>query len=350
VTSTSNFQVLDGSVDADAAEWVQLWEAWPEREVFAHPAYLALFADEGATRCAVYRGDGFTVLYPFILRDVPGAAPAGAVPARDTTTPYGYGGAIVYGASNGSDASEFWKHYDEWAAEAGVVSEFVRFSLNADSLLDYPGSTSFKQDNIVRDLAISPDELWMDFEHKVRKNVKKAARSGVEVIVDEDGSQLDDFLAIYESTMDRRDAGTGYYFPRAFFEAIHRDLVGQFVYFHALHDGRIVSTELVLVSETALYSFLGGTLSDSFDLRPNDLLKHEVMLWGITRGKRHFVLGGGFQPDDGIFRYKKAFAPSGARPFSVGTRVVDPARYAELTMSLNPARPDDSEFFPAYRG
>jgi len=345
VNNASGFRVLNGDDESDIVAWERLWQLWPEREVFAHPAYLALFSDEGSTHCAVYEIEGATVLYPFILRPIPGS---GSVADFDTTTPYGYGGAITFGPQKAVLSADFWFHYDVWAANAGVVSEFVRFSLNDESLIDYPGAVTYKQDNIVRNLSLTAEELWMDFDHKVRKNVKKAIRSDVQVVVDDDGSRLDEFLAIYESTMDRRDAGRGYYFPREFFEAIHRNLRGQFVYFHAIHDGRVVSTELVMSSEKTVYSFLGGTLNDSFDVRPNDLLKHEVMLWGMANGKTDFVLGGGFQPDDGIFRYKKAFAPSGARPFSVGTRVINPQRYAELTsLSTQPA--PSSGFFPAYR-
>jgi hypothetical protein len=347
VTPTPNFRVLDAAVEADRAVWIALWERWPSREVFAHPAYVDLFATEGSARCAVFEHGDATVLYPFVLRDVPGADDA--APARDTTTPYGYGGAVVFGRVDSGGAADFWEHYDAWAHENSVVSEFVRFSLNAQALLPYPGDVVYKQDNVVRDLTCSAEELWMDFDHKVRKNVKKAVRSGVEVVVDLDGSRFEDFYRIYQSTMDRRDADSGYYFPIEFFEAIHEGLHGQFAYFHAIVDDRVVSTELVLVSATTLYSFLGGTLSDSFDLRPNDMLKHEVMLWGMKTGKSDFVLGGGFEPGDGIYRYKKAFAPGGARPFSVGTRVIDSRRYAELS-DASPAKATDDAYFPAYRG
>lgn len=344
MTSTPVFQVLDAAVEFERATWTALWQRWPSREVFAHPAYVELFAAEGSARCAVYQDGDTTVLYPFVLRDVLGAEKA----ARDTTTPYGYGGAIWFGAEAHDAATAFWGHYDRWAREHAVVSEFVRFSLNSPALLPYPGDTEYKQDNVVRDLSGAADDLWMDFDHKVRKNVKKAARSGVEIIIDLDGSRFDDFYGIYRSTMDRRDADSGYYFPVEFFTSIHDNLRGQFVYFHAVAEGRVVSTELVLVSATTLYSFLGGTLSDSFDLRPNDMLKHEVMLWGMANDKSDFVLGGGFEPGDGIYRYKKAFAPNGSKPFHVGTRVMDTERYAELSHA-SPSSAGDSAFFPAYR-
>src|ERR1035438_1807073 len=119
--------------------------------------------------------------------------------------------------------------------------------------------------------------------------------------------------------MDRRNAGEAYYFPREYFERIHADLKGQFAYFHALIGGAVVSTELVLVSAQRVYSFLGGTDAAWFHVRPNDLLKVEIMNWARSAGKTEFVLGGGYARGDGIYRYKLSFAPSGSVPFSIGS-------------------------------
>jgi hypothetical protein len=331
---------------ADSAEWLAHWSSWPEREVYAHPGYASLYED-GQTRalCAAWRCEGGGVLYPFLLRDLRGEP--FYTDAADTITPYGYGGAFSWGVDRDTVATDFWSVFDEWAAEQPVVSELVRFALFEDELLPYPGEREQRLVNVVRDLAPSADEIWMDFEHKVRKNVKKARRAGVEIEVDPEGARLDDFLRLYAHTLERRDAPERYRFPREFFERIHGQLTGQFVYAHALYENRVVSSELVLLSARNAYSFLGGTESDAFDLRPNDLLKHDVILWAKDAGKRRFVLGGGYSADDGIFRYKRSFAPHGLVPFSIGRRVLQPALYTELTERTG-AR-GDAEFFPAYR-
>jgi hypothetical protein len=331
---------------ADSAEWLSHWSSWPAREVYAHPGYASLYED-GQTRavCAAWRSEGGGVLYPFLLRDLRGEP--FLADAVDTITPYGYGGAFCWGVDRDTVAVEFWRVFDEWAAEQPVVSELVRFALFDDELLPYPGEPEQRLVNVVRDLEPSADEIWMDFEHKVRKNVKKARRAGVEIELDPEGARLDDFLRLYAHTLERRDAPERYGFPREFFERIHERLGGQFVYAHALHENRVVSSELVLLSARNAYSFLGGTDSDAFDLRPNDLLKHDVILWAKDAGKRRFVLGGGYSADDGIFRYKRSFAPHGLVPFFIGRRVLQPGLYGELAEKTGAT--GDSAFFPAYR-
>ncbi|MBW3624657.1 MAG: GNAT family N-acetyltransferase [Armatimonadetes bacterium] len=358
--NASPFQIYDAARKEESEQWISRWDAWPGREVFAHPHYARLYNDEKSRAlCAAWTSGEGSVLYPFMVRDLtqepywPGDSP----PASDIVTPYGYGGPFFWGEGDREAvAQEFWKAFSSWAEERRVVSEFVRFSLFEETLLPYPGEREEKLQNVVRLLDREPEELWMDFEHKVRKNVKKARRSGVEIERDSTGQRLDAFMEIYNHTMDRRDASKGYYFPRSYFERIQRDLPGQFMYFHAWHEGRLVSTELVLVSTENVYSFLGGTVSEAFDLRPNDLLKYEVILWARDAGKKRFVLGGGYEPGDGIFRYKLAFAPESVYPYFVGRRILEPRLYQTLVDTKKERmRSENREwhappgFFPAYR-
>ena len=326
--------------NADSSDWLAHWSAWPEREVYAHPGYVSLYEDE-ATRalCAGWGSDEGSVLYPFLLRDLR-REPFG-VNAADVITPYGYGGAFFWGADREAVTALFWPAFDGWAAEQPVVSEFVRLALFEDGLLPYPGEREQRLTNVVRDLEPSADELWMDCEHKVRKNVKKARRAEVRIEFDATGERLDDFLRLYLQTLERRDAAERYRFPREFFERLPE----QHVYVHALHGDDVVSSELVLLSEHNAYSFLGGTDSGAFERRPNDLLKWELILWLKEAGKRRFVLGGGYGESDGIFRYKRSFAPRGLFPFHVGRRVLQPEVYDELVARTG----GDGEFFPAYR-
>jgi CelD/BcsL family acetyltransferase involved in cellulose biosynthesis len=348
------FRVLDAAKPAERQAWLELWESWPQREVHAHPSYASLFSErEGSPRCAVWYSPEGSVLFPFILRTLNIAGTARTADEyADIVTPYGYGGAFAWNVTDRELlAQKFWGEFAGWSAEHGVISEFLRLSLFGETLLPYPGTVAARQDNVVCDLTLEPDELWMSFDQKVRKNVKKAQRSGVVIEVDTTGARFEDFIRIYDATMSRRGASDGYYFQRDFFDTIHRDLAGHFAYFHALLDGAVVSTELVLLSHASVYSFLGGTLDGAFAVRPNDLLKFEIIRWSAQSGRRWFVLGGGYEAGDGIFRYKRAFAPEGLRSFSVGTRIVDAASYGRLVdkRKADQAIPLRQGFFPEYR-
>ena len=64
---------------------------------------------------------------------------------------------------------------------------------------------------------------------------------------------------------------------------------------HVLDGGRVVSTELVLLSAGSDVFVPGRHAGRGLRPRPNDLLKHEAILWGRRSGKRAFVLGGGIR-------------------------------------------------------
>jgi hypothetical protein len=349
-------EIVRADLPAERDKWIRAWEDWPSREVFAHPAYVELFSgDHDVPAAAIGHVNGVTMLYPFIVQPLRLQTfwEQSCGNCVDLASPYGYGGPYWWGEGDRQSAAHiFWRQFDAWAADASVVSEFVRLDLHPGRLVPYPGTTEVRLMNVVRSLDLSPHELWMDMAHKVRKNVKRARSSGLEVVRDESGTRLEDFARIYWDTMSRRRASPRYQFPLEWFQQLIDGLTGQFVFFHVLMGDTVLSSELVLVSTDAVYSYLGGTDLAASEVRANDLLKYEVMLWAQEDGKREFVLGGGHRPQDGILRYKQSFAPRGLVPFSIGTRVLDANRYAALCRRASRDRGVDvanSDHFPAYR-
>jgi hypothetical protein len=350
-----SFSVFDA--ERDRAPWELMWGEWMEREPSAHPAYASLFAREGdRCICFAYKSARGSVLFPVIERPLASEpwATAGEK-AVDLVTPYGYGGPFCFDADDRQClADEFWSAFFRWADDRGAVSLFGRLSLFDDQLLSWPRGVFNRQENVVRRLDCTREELWRDYAHKVRKNVNRARRAGLVVELANGATQLDEFCAVYESTMDRNQASRSYYFSRSFFESIVRDLPTSHALFH-VRDAtrRVVSTELVLASTAHLYSFLGGTRAESFADRPNDLLKHAICEWGIDTGRSAFVLGGGYGGEDGIFRYKRSFAPNGVVMFRVGELVIDAHQCERLTETRR--RHEGSTwqprhgYFPPYR-
>lgn len=352
---TGSFHIWDASCPVDAQQWLAHWRNWPDREVFAHPEYVKLYASSQCRAlCAAWTGGAAGVLYPVLMRELGSdlSYTGLSAPCVDLVTPYGYGGPFAWGGRDLDPAvREFWPAFDQWATSQHVVSETIRFTLFRDTVLAYPGNVEPRMRNVIRRLDLTEEELWKDYEYKVRKNVRRARESGV-TLVEDTGQRLDSFLRIYRNTMDRREAGSSYYFPESYFRTLQQNLPGSFRYFHAVLRGEPIASELVLVSERNVYSFLGGTDEAHFQCRPNDLLKHEIILWSKRVGKRCFVLGGGYGHEDGIFRYKSSFAPNSVLPFALGWRILMPEAYADLVkrrQSADPTWAPRTDFFPQYR-
>lgn len=271
-------------------------------------------------------------------------------------SPYGYGGPLLArGLLGEAETREFERHLGDWFARRRVVTEFVREDLFQSRLVGgLPGEHTQISSNVAVPLAEGDETRWRLYEHKVRKNVKRALATGVETRFGVTDEFLDAFHKVYVATMLRTGADRRFLIPKtgfkAYMEADTPECSTLIVL--ALHEGEPVSAEMVLVGSHEAYSFLGGTLPASFPLRPNDLLKHETIKWCAGRGLDHYVLGGGLDESDGIFRYKRSFAPDGVLPFWVRRVVHDPAAYDELVEARRMRAPKGWEpregYFPAF--
>lgn len=330
--------------------WNGIVRSFPDYEVFYLAEYSAAFMREnpknGIPLLLLYENGEERAVNVVFRRDVATEDKLrgliGPDQYYDLITPYGYGGF----RGNISDWDKLNKAYSAYCTDRHYVCEFVRFELFSDYARHYDGETETRTRNVVRSLNLSLDEIWMDFKQKVRKNVKRADSYNLDIIIEASDEHLDDFLRIYYSTMERTNAEKYFFFSRQFFETIS-GMRGNIMFFHVLHEGKIISTELVLYGPENCYSYLGGTDADYMYVRPNDYLKYEAIRWAKEKGLKNYVLGGGYGSDDGIFQYKFAFAPNGVRNFYIGRKIFDPESYNRLKALRTDGT--DEKFFPVYR-
>lgn len=350
-------QGLDAAVPDERRAWLDLWRRWPGREIMAHPDFGRLFARScDRLVCVSARTERGGILFPMLVRPL-AAEPwsGGAGDEVDLTTPYGYGGPFAWNVEP-DEMARFWDAFDAWAASLRAATLFARRALFPERLLPFRGETVEHGPNVVVRLDGSEDDLWRRHAGKVRQNVRRARAEGVTIEIDADGRRLDEFLDVYADTMERRGALSQYRFPRAFFEELFRGLGADCRLLHAISGGRVVSSELLLLSADVGYAFLGGTRAEAFALRPNDLLKHEEMKYVRSLGRRGLVLGGSYKPGDELLRYKAAFDPGGLVPFRLGLRTFDPETSLRLSerrraweRAQGRAWSPVPAFFPPYR-
>ena len=277
----------------------------------------------------------------------------------DFYTPYGYTGPFFNNNVNKNEVISFWRNVDEWMKNNNVVSEFIRFNLFGNSI-GYSGQLLPTMLN-VKGKIIDKETQWINFEHKVRKNVKKAIRENLESkifynnIIEKD---IKDFYDIYIDTMKRTQANDSFFFPfEGFLKFIQNN--NFFSAICTIYLNNIpISSELLLVSNDSIFSFLGGTKEEYFHLRPNDYLKYEVINWARETGKKNYVLGGGYGYEDGIFKYKKSFFPDDVEPFITGRKIIDEKNYKffvefaskeRIKNNMEELKMNDISYFPLYK-
>lgn len=332
----------------DDERWDSIVESFDNYSVHYLSGYLKAFQGTGEEEPFLFyyndgKNRGLNVAFKRDISNVHGLKGIGKNKYFDLITPYGYGGFIFDGNSK-----IIQEAYNDYCKNNRIVCEFVRFNLFADAWKYYDGDTETRTHNIVRRLNIPLEDMIMDFKHKVRKNIHAAERNGLVVEIHEKDKEtrLDDFLDIYYGTMQRNNAKDSFYFDKSFFEDIN-NMENNAAYFYVLSGDKVISTELVIYDKNNCYSYLGGTDSDYFPLRPNEILKYEIIKWAYTKNLKNFVLGGGYGSDDGIYNYKLGFDPNGVYDFYIGRKIFDRKLYDELCDLKGSDK--NSQFFPSYR-
>ncbi len=319
---------------ADADLWQTYLERLPReaRQVFFTPGYYSLYEGPGkSARCLVLADGDKLVMYPF-LQGVAHTSAIGSGSYADIEGAYGYNGAVT----NSSDAqfrAEFVGEMEAYCRQERIVAEFIRINpVIQENLVTSYLTLKKVNENVIVDLWGPQKEGCMNrYDHCVRKNINKANAKGVSAYVLEAGGMsealIDDFVRIYTHTMDRNQSTQEYYFTAGYFKKLCAVLRGQAFFYFALLDQQPVSCELVLTGGHAAYSFLGGTLAQANEARPNNLLKDFLINDLKGRGFDYYCIGGGRQMGDGIFKYKSSFDKLGTRDFFIGTKIWDEDAY-----------------------
>ncbi len=348
-------KVLDASVIRDRLEWEAWWQKSPSRDVFAHPGYARLFAGKGK-RVICLVDSAAAVLFPVIVSALH-EEPWTRIDERrfDLSSPYGYGGPIQYDKADPAAIHNYWRAVDEWASQELIVTGYAGLSPFKNDLLSIMWNHQHVSDSVICRVDREFEAVWRGFNRKIRKNVRRAERSGVSAGIENSSEAWKEFIRVYYDTLNRRGATGFYYFSEDFFERLRDELRDMCTLFIARNEqGRVLSVELLLTSATRLYSFLGGSTEEGLELRANELLKATILEWACKGSWGWYVLGGGKTRDDGVFKYKQAFAPDSVIPYTVAKRVFDQTSYIELCRlrrdwmrheNLKPC----SRRFPAYR-
>ena len=304
------------------------------QDLYFHPSYLEVFEHrgEGKATCFIYEQKEKIILYPYLLHSIKALGFEVDGNYFDITGPYGYNGAI----SNSEDEAfinSFNECFITYCNEQNIIAEFVRFHpVFRNEKYSTRTKNTLNNKNIVVDLNV-PD-LLSSFEYSVRKNINKALRSGLTVahfsgdkITEE---IINQFHYIYRDTLLRNGADENSIYDITFFKSITHLCDKNSSIFFTNYENKPISTELVLWGETIGYSYLGGTLSGYFHLRPNEILKYELMKFLKQNGRIFFLIGGGKEPNDGIYNYKANFAKTGHLDFLIGRRIYNEPVYSKL--------------------
>ena len=294
------------------SEWQQVLPA--TTSVFGSNEYARIVeAQTGYKACLfVWTAEDMEIAYPFFLRPIQSLPFATSIPGAvwDTLTPEYTGPLLTKGIPQ--DHYRYQLAFSAFCYQQGIVAEFAHLHpwRSEQGCLDMKG-VSEDREIVYVDLTEPSDVLWTDhFSYACRKNIRRSQTEQVHVFPATSVDHVVEFHRIYTNTMLRNKAQAKYLFPLGYFEAFYRQMPDHACFMMAEYQGRFIAGTLYLHDATDVYSYLGGTDEGFQHVRPTNAVVYRAILWAQDVGKKRLILGGGYQPNDGIFRFKASFSPS----------------------------------------
>jgi CelD/BcsL family acetyltransferase involved in cellulose biosynthesis len=157
----------------------------------------------------------------------------------------------------------------------------------------------------------NPEELWAKISRNKRKNIKKAAKKGVEVVQSHDIDDLHTFYSMFEATKKRKGFWS---YPLSWFESVWKlykpaELSKVFL---ARYNGKPASGVFVVIHGKTVYALAAASFTESWKVRPNDIMHWKVMEWACQNGYSKYHMGLLSEPPPteescswGVWRWKR---------------------------------------------
>lgn len=328
-------------------KWNDLLATLPfaEQDVYFKEEYVRLYeTDIEKAVCCVVSEEEQMMLFPFLRRTFEFQGKE----YHDFETAYGYGGPVWNNADD-SFKEKALKYMVEELGKQHYVAGFVRFHplLHNQEAFETVGRLIADRHTIAINLDQTMDEVWSNEIHSKNRNViRKAEKAGCTFVVDDKYEHLDDFIRLYDSTMDKLSADGFYYFDSNYYKHLVEGIPNSFLGCVKDAEGKIISSAIFMYSGSYGHYHLSGSDKSQLSLSPNNLMLWEAAKELQKRGVKRFHLGGGTtgNEDDSLFLFKRRFSKDTCQ-FYIGKLVFNLEAYNAICADWEQKNPDKAEHY-----
>lgn len=184
---------------------------------------------------------------------------------------------------------------------------FIRIGKNFQ--IQFPELEGYRKETAYTHLLdlnnITEETLWNNYKKRVRRDVRRAEKSGVSLSEVTDSEEIDVLFDLYLETMKRNEAYNTW--SRKALHSIYHHLVkkGEAKILLAKRRGEIIAGMILLFSPETTYYFFAASGQKYLSLCPNDLLVHQGICLAIREGRRFFDLMASQKEDVALMNFKE---------------------------------------------
>lgn len=329
------------------SHWNDLLASFPEtlQDVYFREEYVRLYeTDTEKAYCAVCREDDNMLLFPFLRRTF---TYSGEI-YYDFETAYGYGGPLC-NCEDRDFVIRALAAIKSYCNEHHYVAGFVRFHplFQNQGGFETVGRVIEDRKTVAINLDQTMDEVWKNEIHSKNRNViRKAEKAGCIFVVDDHFEHLQEFINLYDSTMDKLSADGFYYFDEAYYEHLKRGITDSFLGCVQNSDGQIISAAIFMYSGPYGHYHLSGSDRSQLAISPNNFMLWQAAIELQKRGVKRFHLGGGINGDEdnSLYQFKRRFSKDTCQ-FCIGKMVFNPELYEAVCADWEARNPDKAEHY-----
>ncbi len=305
-------------------EWDSILSTFPEdkQDIYFTKRYIGLYETEkDKALCAMCREGDNIMLMPYLRGEIKDF--------YDFETAYGYGGPI----SNSDDIDWCYKAfcaiYDCLKAN-NYICGFTRFHplLSNEKIVSVTSDgrsiqVLYDRQTIAIDTTQDPKEIWAkQISSKNRNMIRKAEKNQLEYKTEYDFASYEEFINLYNATMQRLSADDFYFFEREYYYKLKEQLVGNSFLGTVRKDGKLICAAIFMYSKFFGHYHLEGSDREYSSLGANNFLLWNVACEMHKMGIKEFHLGGGTSSasDDPLYKFKKAFSDN-EKQFHIGKEI-----------------------------
>ncbi len=349
-------------IDFSDPTWLNTLEK--VRYDFYHlPEYSALEARRinAVPEAILIEQDECLFFLPYLLRQCSGLDQTLTAPdIFDAVSPYGYPGVLLNAAAthNPKFLEEAMHKLIRTFQERHVCSAFLRLHpiLNATFHEHYHSdSCTLHSETIAVDLTLPETEIWHQTRPEHRNKINKCKRAGFTASMVSVEHRINDFIAVYNETMDRVGASQLFYFGEDYFSCLSH-AVGSRLHLCIVEFEQQVACAGLFTEFSGIVQYhFGGTRTQFLKKSPTTLMFNHVRQWAQERGNTVFHLGGGVGgAKDSLYHFKAGFSQQ-RYYFPVLRLITSEPEYYHLVnlrakaLDISPDRLLQTDYFPAYR-
>lgn len=308
-------------------------------DIYFSEEYVKLYeSKDGKALCAVCEDNENVLLMPFIRKEIDGY--------YDFETAYGYGGPIA-NTTDGHWIGEALDELEDLLLREKYVCGFIRFHplLNNAEICKNHFPVLFDRNTVAIKTEEEPESIWQEqITSKNRNMIRKAEKNGLVYSAEYDFASMDDFIKLYNATMERLNAEEFYFFDEKYYQSFLEKFIGEAFLGTIRKDDELICAAIFMYSNEYGHYHLEGSNHVFSSMAANNLLLWKTAEEFHKLGVKEFHLGGGYNssPDNSLLKFKKSFS-NNMKEFYIGKWVFNEEKYIELKNRWFDNNPDKIE-------